>query len=63
MYAVSQGALAVECRTDDKETLEMLSVLHDHDTLVTCIAERAFLKTLVSQYFKAISYKIELHNS
>ena len=47
MYAVSQGALAVECRSDDVETIEMLQVLHDEHTVVTCVAERAFLKRLV----------------
>ena len=48
MYAISQGALAVECRSDDKETLEMLHTLHDEHTVMTCVAERAFLKRLVS---------------
>ena len=48
MYAVSQGAMAVECRADDTKTLELLSCIHDQDTALSCIAERAFLKTLVS---------------
>ena len=47
MYAVSQGALAVECRSDDAETIEMLQVLHDDHTVTSCVAERAFLKRLV----------------
>ncbi|OWF43369.1 porphobilinogen deaminase-like [Mizuhopecten yessoensis] len=46
MYAVSQGAMGVECRSDDKDTLEMLSVIHDNDTVLQCVAERSFLKTL-----------------
>ncbi|XP_060079575.1 porphobilinogen deaminase-like [Ylistrum balloti] len=46
MYAVSQGAMGVECRSDDKDTLDMLSVIHDKDTVLQCVAERAFLKTL-----------------
>ncbi|XP_069118001.1 porphobilinogen deaminase-like [Argopecten irradians] len=46
MYAVSQGAMGVECRSDDKETLDMLSVIHDKQTVLQCVAERAFLKTL-----------------
>lgn len=46
MYAVSQGAMAVEIRADDPKTLELLSCIHDQDTALSCIAERAFLKTL-----------------
>ncbi len=51
MYAVSQGALAVECRTDDRDTLKLLSELSHFETLVSCIAERAFLKKLVRIFF------------
>ncbi|KAM6987699.1 porphobilinogen deaminase-like isoform 1-T1 [Tautogolabrus adspersus] len=46
MYAVGQGALAVEVRTRDEDILEMVSVLHDTDTVLRCIAERAFLRRL-----------------
>ncbi|TRY83963.1 hypothetical protein DNTS_006536 [Danionella cerebrum] len=46
MYAVGQGALAVEVRSEDKDILEMVSVLHHPDTVLRCIAERAFLKEL-----------------
>lgn len=42
-----QGALAVEVRARDVDILEMVSVLHDPDTVLRCIAERAFLKRLV----------------
>ncbi|XP_070761848.1 porphobilinogen deaminase-like isoform X2 [Enoplosus armatus] len=43
MYA---GALAVEVRARDTDILEMVSVLHDPDTVLRCIAERAFLRHL-----------------
>lgn len=46
MYAVSQGAMAVECRSFDIETLDMLSPLHDRDTLLRVVAERALLRSL-----------------
>ncbi|KAL4228446.1 hypothetical protein ACF0H5_011492 [Mactra antiquata] len=46
MYAVSQGAMAVECRTGDEKTLNLLSTIHDQDTALCCIAERSFLKQL-----------------
>ncbi len=41
--AVGQGALAIECRADDVQTLELLKAIH-HLTTAACIgAERAFL--------------------
>uniref|UniRef100_A0A3Q3XHE5 hydroxymethylbilane synthase n=1 Tax=Mola mola TaxID=94237 RepID=A0A3Q3XHE5_MOLML len=43
---ISQGALAVEVRARDADILEMVSVLHDPDTVLRCIAERAFLRHL-----------------
>lgn len=46
MYAVGQGALAVEVRARDTNILEMVSVLHDPNTVLRCVAERAFLKRL-----------------
>lgn len=46
MHAVSQGALGVECRLDDDLVISMLNRLSDEDTLLRCVAERAFLTTL-----------------
>lgn len=43
-----QGALAVEVRARDQEILDMVSLLHDGETVLRCIAERAFMKHLVS---------------
>lgn len=48
---VFQGALAVEVRARDADILEMVSVLHDHDTVLRCIAERAFLRHLVHHIY------------
>jgi hydroxymethylbilane synthase len=45
-YAVGQGALAVECRANDQETLALLSKLHHHPTALQCLAERSFLRML-----------------
>lgn len=47
LHAVGQGALAVECRSDDLEILEMLKPLNDKATVQAVIAERAFMKFLV----------------
>lgn len=41
--AVGQGALAIECREDDHEVLELLSKLQDAKTAKAVEAERAFL--------------------
>lgn len=43
---VGQGALAVECRSEDNETLERLNVIDDDDAHRAVLAERSFLATL-----------------
>lgn len=37
----------MEVRARDTDILEMVSVLHHRDTVLRCIAERAFLRHLV----------------
>lgn len=37
----------MEVRAKDQDILELVSVLHDPETLLRCIAERAFLRHLV----------------
>jgi len=44
--APGQGALAVQCRADDSETLELLARIHDPATAASVAAERAFLSGL-----------------
>lgn len=46
LYAVGQGALAVETRADDSRINQLLRPLNDPETFITCTAERAFLRTL-----------------
>ncbi|XP_036325910.1 porphobilinogen deaminase [Rhagoletis pomonella] len=46
LYAVGQGALAVECRANDLEVLGMLRSLMCLSTTCRILAERSFLKTL-----------------
>ncbi|XP_037936236.1 porphobilinogen deaminase [Teleopsis dalmanni] len=46
LYAVGQGALAVECRANDEEILGMLQKLMCLSTTCRILAERSFLKTL-----------------
>lgn len=44
--AVGQGALGVECRADDAETVEIVSKLDHKFTRLACTAERALLRSL-----------------
>jgi hydroxymethylbilane synthase len=44
--AVAQGALGLELRREDPETLGFISFLHDRETAVAVEAERSFLKRL-----------------
>ncbi|SHF64824.1 hydroxymethylbilane synthase [Ornithinibacillus halophilus] len=44
--AVGQGALAIECREDDHELIELLSKINDGQTTKTVKAERTFLHLL-----------------
>lgn len=44
--APGQGALAVECREDDKELLELLAMLDDPDSRAATAAERSLLEAL-----------------
>jgi hydroxymethylbilane synthase len=44
--APGQGALAVQCRSDDAETLRLLAALEDPSTRLATTAERSFLANL-----------------
>jgi len=44
--APGQGALAVQCRVDDEETLSLLATLEDPATRTAVTAERQFLLDL-----------------
>lgn len=46
LYAVGQGALAVECRSNDVRILSMLQKLSCLETQCKILTERSFLKTL-----------------
>lgn len=44
--AIGQGALGIECRSDDKELLELLKKVHNHDVAQCVTAERTFLSEM-----------------
>lgn len=46
LYAVGQGALAIEIRSNDDEVKSLVSKLTHHATDLTCRAERACLRVL-----------------
>lgn len=48
---MSQGALAVECRYNDQRVIRLLERLNHKDTVLSVIAERAFMRRLVSKIF------------
>ncbi|MBA4376674.1 MAG: hydroxymethylbilane synthase [Anaerolinea sp.] len=66
--APGQGALAIQCRSDDTELLQVLQPIHDLSTYRAITAERAFLAALgggcsapVAAYAMTNSTQIELH--
>lgn len=44
--AIGQGVLGIECRSDDKELLDLLSKVHNHDVAQCVTAERTFLSEM-----------------
>jgi hydroxymethylbilane synthase len=44
--AIGQGAIAVECRKDDEETITLLRTINDNDTETAILSERSFMKTI-----------------
>lgn len=54
LYAVGQGALAIECRENDRSIIDLLQPLHDPETVLRVVAERSFLRTLGMYRLKMI---------
>lgn len=44
--AIGQGAIAIECRKNDDETIALLRTINNKDTETAILAERAFMKTV-----------------
>uniref|UniRef100_A0A4W5Q3S6 Porphobilinogen deaminase n=1 Tax=Hucho hucho TaxID=62062 RepID=A0A4W5Q3S6_9TELE len=63
MYAVGQGALAVEVRARDCDILGMVSTLHHSETVLRCIAERAFLRRLEGGCSVPVAVNTEVKDS
>ncbi|KAJ3260775.1 hypothetical protein HK103_007338 [Boothiomyces macroporosus] len=46
LHAVGQGAIGIECRLEDADTLKLLDPLNHKETVLRTTAERSFMKTL-----------------
>jgi hydroxymethylbilane synthase len=46
LHAVGQGALGIECRSNDEDILNLFAAIADVETTQRCLAERAFLREL-----------------
>ncbi|CAO3684978.1 unnamed protein product [Umbelopsis vinacea] len=46
LHAVSQGALGVECRSEDTRIVELLGPLNHFETRIRCVCERSLMRTL-----------------
>lgn len=46
LYAVGQGALAVEIRDGDSRVIELLEAMKEEDVQLGCLAERSVMRTL-----------------
>ena len=46
LYAISQGALAIEIKSDNDKLIQLLSRLNHTETLLRCVAERGLLRKL-----------------
>ena len=44
--AIGQGAIAIECKADDEETIALLRTINDPDTETAILAERSYMKTI-----------------
>ncbi|KAK5994057.1 Porphobilinogen deaminase [Cladobotryum mycophilum] len=46
LYAVGQGALALECRADDERVLAVIKKIEDQQVRIACSAERSLMRAL-----------------
>jgi len=44
--AIGQGTIALECKSDDKDTIQLLKTINHIETEVAAMAERSFMKTI-----------------
>ena len=60
--AIGQGAIALQCKKDDKETLNILKAVNDKETYYCIQAERALLEAIGGDCDTAIGGLAKLSN-
>ena len=60
--AVGQGAIALQCRTTDKKTLNILSMINHKDSYICIQAERALLEAIEGDCDTAVGGLATLSN-
>lgn len=58
--AAAQGAVAIECRTDDKKILELLKKVNDYKTRLETGAERGIMKLMQASYSSPVGIYAKL---
>ena len=59
--AVAQGAIGIQCRSDDTQALKYLAGLNHADTKLAVDCERAFLKELGKTLLQIIPFSLLMH--
>ena len=62
LHAVGQGALGIECRSDDAEVRSLLKAIEHPQTRDRCLAERSFLRELEGGCQVPIGVNTEIHD-
>ena len=63
LHAVGQGALGIECKSDNHEVLKIIQVLTHEETSKRCLAERSFLRELEGGCQVPIGVNSEIKNN
>ncbi|TFI55824.1 hydroxymethylbilane synthase [Mastigocladus laminosus UU774] len=63
LHAVGQGALGIECRSEDTELISLLKAIEHPQTRDRCLAERAFLRELEGGCQVPIGVNTEINGS
>ena len=63
LHAVGQGALGIECKSDNRDVLNIIQVLNHEETSKRCLAERSFLKELEGGCQVPIGVNSEIKNN
>ena len=60
--AIGQGAIALQCRKNDKKTLDIIKMVNDKESYYCIQAERALLETIGGDCHTAVGGLAKLSN-